>query len=331
MAHGIEEEHVETLSMNGNNKMQVKNFIWSEEEWPTLKHDDFGDVEEDIPVISLNNLIRGNDDQQLYDNLCQGMVKASENWGFFKLVDHGVSSEIVENFTTRLHELFDLPMEQKVKGGKTSSLPLGYYALNPEYGQNLSWAEVLQLLQSQEMVVEFAKRYMMINITDLEYLKEMNKLGMIIFEMLAHGLGLEDEHFFIRAEPVCFLVISWAVDKYTNKKGAEIVMNLLDQPPKEEEEAGQRPIMPYFDQNIVKNCRRRKMNNRFSTGSTTHVEDDRNDFLRIFVDSSFWECLVDSEDGGVVVENGSNSSLVIEVKEKKDNDPIFLPIESCSQ
>ncbi|PHU07372.1 hypothetical protein BC332_23861 [Capsicum chinense] len=130
MAHGIEEEHVETLSMNGNNKMQVKNFIWSEEEWPTLKHDDFGDVEEDIPVISLNNLIRGNDDQQLYDNLCQGMVKASENWGFFKLVDHGVSSEIVENFTTRLHELFDLPMEQKLKGGKTSSLPLGKWLMS---------------------------------------------------------------------------------------------------------------------------------------------------------------------------------------------------------
>lgn len=158
MSHRIEEEYIETLSMNGNNKIQVKNFIWSKEEWPSLKHDDFGDVEDDIPEISLNNRIRDNDDQQLYDNLCQVMVKASENWGFFKLVDHGVPTEIVENFTTRLHELFDLPMEQKLKGGKTSSLPLGYYASNPEYGQNLPWAEVLQLLQSPEMVVEFAKK-----------------------------------------------------------------------------------------------------------------------------------------------------------------------------
>lgn len=158
MEHAIEEEHVKTLSMNENNKMQVKNFIWSKEEWPTLKHDDFGDVEDDIPVISLNNRVRDNDDQQVYDNLCNVMVKASENWGFFKLVDHGVSSEIVENYITRLHELFDLPMEKKLKGGKTSSLPLGYYASNPEYGENLPWAEVLQLLQSPEMVVEFAKK-----------------------------------------------------------------------------------------------------------------------------------------------------------------------------
>ncbi|KAJ8526727.1 hypothetical protein K7X08_029204 [Anisodus acutangulus] len=86
------------------------------------------------------------------------MVKASEKWEFFKLVDHGVPSEIVENFTSRLHELFDLPMEQKLKGGKTSSLPLGYYASNPEYEQNLPEAEILQLLQSPEMVVQFAKK-----------------------------------------------------------------------------------------------------------------------------------------------------------------------------
>ncbi|XP_015060097.1 gibberellin 20 oxidase 3-like [Solanum pennellii] len=201
MEHAIEEEHVKTLSMNENKKMQVKNFIWSKEEWPTLKHDDFGDVEDDIPVISLNNRVRDNDDQQVYDNLCNVMVKASEDWGFFKLVDHGVSSDIVENYITRLHELFDLPMEQKLKGGKTSSLPLGYYASNPEYGENLPWAEVLQLLQSPEMVVEFAKKvygdqYHTFSNAMIEYMKEMDKLGMVIFKMLAHGLGLEDDFFF---------------------------------------------------------------------------------------------------------------------------------------
>ncbi|WMV43521.1 hypothetical protein MTR67_036906 [Solanum verrucosum] len=85
------------------------------------------------------------------------MVKAREKWGFFKLMDHGVPSEVVENFTSRLHELFDLPMEQKLRGGKTSSLPLGN--------------------------------------TMIEYMEEMDKLGMIIMEMLAHGLGLADDFF----------------------------------------------------------------------------------------------------------------------------------------
>ncbi|KAK4727968.1 hypothetical protein R3W88_032885 [Solanum pinnatisectum] len=129
------------------------------------------------------------------------MVKASENWGYFKLVDHGVSSEIVENYITRLHKIFNLPMEQKLKGGKTSSLPLGYYASNPEYGENLPWAEVLQLLQWPEMVVEFVKKvygdqYHTFSNAMIDYMKEMDKLGMVIFMMLAHGLGLEDDFFF---------------------------------------------------------------------------------------------------------------------------------------
>jgi hypothetical protein len=33
------------------NDLQVKNFIWSEEEWPAINYDDFADGD-DIPVIS---------------------------------------------------------------------------------------------------------------------------------------------------------------------------------------------------------------------------------------------------------------------------------------
>ncbi|KAF3649339.1 putative polycomb group protein EMBRYONIC FLOWER 2-like [Capsicum annuum] len=91
-------------------------------------------------------------------------------------------------------------MEQKLKGGKTLSLPLGYYASNPEYEKNLPWAEILQLLQSPEMVVQFAEKvygdkYHTFSNAMIEYMEEMNKLGMIIMEMLAHGLGLADDFF----------------------------------------------------------------------------------------------------------------------------------------
>lgn len=86
------------------------------------------------------------------------MVIASEKWGFFKLVDHGVDSQIIENFTTKLHEVFDLPMDQKLKGGRSANLPLGYFATNPDYGQNLPWAEIIQLLQSPQHATGFAMK-----------------------------------------------------------------------------------------------------------------------------------------------------------------------------
>lgn len=86
------------------------------------------------------------------------MVNASSNWGFFKLVDHGVDLEVIENVKLRWNELFDLPMEQKLKGARSASLPLGYRATNPDYGKNLPWAKILQLLQSPKHVVAFATK-----------------------------------------------------------------------------------------------------------------------------------------------------------------------------
>ncbi|BBG99662.1 2-oxoglutarate and Fe(II)-dependent oxygenase superfamily protein, partial [Prunus dulcis] len=48
--------------------------------------------------------------------------------------------------------------DKKLKGVRSASLPLGYCATNPDYGKNLPWAEILQLLQSPQQVVGFATK-----------------------------------------------------------------------------------------------------------------------------------------------------------------------------
>lgn len=147
MATNIEEHYVESLT-SSDRKLQVKNFVWSEDEWPELKHDDFYDGE-DIPVISLSR----KDDQE-----CRKMVAAAQKWGFFKLVDHGVGVEVINDINVCLNKFFDLSMEQKIKGAPTGTLPLGYSASNIDYRKNLPWAEILQLLQSPQQVYEFSGR-----------------------------------------------------------------------------------------------------------------------------------------------------------------------------
>jgi hypothetical protein len=155
MALEIEEQHVESLSSMDHN-LCVKNFIWSKEEWPAINYDEFVDGDH-IPIISFRGILDEKKNQD-YEILCQAMVNASSNWGFFKLVDHGVDLKIIENMKLRWNELFDLPMEQKLKGARSASLPLGYSATNPDYGKNLPWAEILQLLQSPQQVVAFATK-----------------------------------------------------------------------------------------------------------------------------------------------------------------------------
>ncbi|KAA8526022.1 hypothetical protein F0562_007878 [Nyssa sinensis] len=197
MALEIEEQHVESLSSMGQ-KLCIKNFIWCKEEWPAINYNDFADGD-DIPTISLQAILNGKKGQE-YEKLCQAMVSAGEKWGFFKLVDHGVAWETIENFRRQLHELFDLPMEQKLKGARSATLPLGYCATNPDYGQNLPWAEILQLLQSPQQVVAFARKvfgdqHQPFSDAMIESMEALEKLGMTIFEMLAHGLGLSDDFF----------------------------------------------------------------------------------------------------------------------------------------
>ncbi|KAK9927666.1 hypothetical protein M0R45_024838 [Rubus argutus] len=197
MALQIEEQYVESLSSLGH-KLSVKNFIWSKEEWPAINHDEFTDAH-DIPVISLREISDGRRNPN-YENVCKVMVSACEKWGFFKLVDHGVALETIENFKGSLNGLFDLPMEQKLKGVRSTSLPLGYCATNPDYGKNLPWAEILQLLQSPQMVVEFATKvfgdqHQPFSNAMIGYLNALDNLGMTILEMLAHGLGLPDNFF----------------------------------------------------------------------------------------------------------------------------------------
>ncbi|XP_040987717.1 gibberellin 20 oxidase 1-like [Juglans microcarpa x Juglans regia] len=193
MAQEIEEQHVEPLSSIGQ-PLCVKNFIWAEEEWPTITYENFADGD-GIPTISFREI-----KSQNYETLCKTMVDACTNWGFFRLVDHGVPLETIEKVKLRWNELFDLPMEQKLKGARSACLPLGYCATNPDYGKDLPWAEILQLLQSPQQVVAFASKvfgdeHQPFSDAMIEYMQELDKLGMTIFEMLAHGLGLTDNFF----------------------------------------------------------------------------------------------------------------------------------------
>lgn len=148
----VEEEHVEPLS-TAITSLQVKDFIWSENEWPKIAHDDFS-TSEDIPNISLSKSKNTHE----YMQECMKMVEASGSWGFSRLVDHGMPKHVIEAVMEQCSELFDLPMDQKLKGGRGEGLPLGYSASNPDYGRNLPWAEILQILQSPQMVVDFAQK-----------------------------------------------------------------------------------------------------------------------------------------------------------------------------
>ena len=67
---------------------------------------------------------------------------------------------------------------------------------------------------------------------------------------------------------------------------------------------------------------------RLSMDSVSHVEEERTDLVKDFHRFSRLRVhLMSISDSGVIVYNGEESSLVVEVKEKQQNDPILLELK----
>ena len=70
--------------------------------------------------------------------------------------------------------------------------------------------------------------------------------------------------------------------------------------------------------------------NRLSMGSVAHVQKERKELVKDAHSLARLEVrLISISDTGVTIHNGVKSSLVVEVKEKQDSDPIFVEIKGA--
>ncbi|KAH0689166.1 hypothetical protein KY289_016524 [Solanum tuberosum] len=71
---------------------------------------------------------------------------------------------------------------------------------------------------------------------------------------------------------------------------------------------------------------------RLSMGSVEHIEEERKELAKdVHRLARLGVCLMSISDGGVTVQNGVESSLVVEVKEKQDSDPILLELKGAGR
>ncbi|KAI3898032.1 hypothetical protein MKW92_029863 [Papaver armeniacum] len=66
-----------------------------------------------IPVINIESLLSG--ESILAESELQKLHSACKDWGFFQVVDHGVSSSTIEKIKLEIHNFFELPLEEKKK------------------------------------------------------------------------------------------------------------------------------------------------------------------------------------------------------------------------
>ncbi|KAJ4975522.1 hypothetical protein NE237_000628 [Protea cynaroides] len=142
----------------------------------------------EIPVIDLSK----SDAKTL-------VVKACEEIGFFKVINHGVPMELISILESEAVKFFSLPQPRKEEAGLAN--PFGYG--NKRIGSNgdIGWIEYLLLRSNPEFISErslsiFGESQEMFCSAINDYISALKMMTCEILELVAEGLGIEQINVF---------------------------------------------------------------------------------------------------------------------------------------
>ncbi|KAL1359894.1 hypothetical protein HN51_005233 [Arachis hypogaea] len=159
--------------------------------------DDHSDVNINIPVIDLQSLSSG-EDIALQEETLQRVAEACREWGFFQVVNHGVSHELMRNARELWREFFDQPYELKEEYANSPNTYEGYGSrLGVSKGAILDWSDYFFLhymppsLRNQD---KWPTLPLSLRKVISEYGEEVVKLGGRMLELMSRNLGLKEDY-----------------------------------------------------------------------------------------------------------------------------------------
>ncbi|CAI9783797.1 unnamed protein product [Fraxinus pennsylvanica] len=149
--------------------------------------------ENQIPVIDIQKLM----EKDSMDTELQKLHTACQEWGFFQLINHGVSFPKVEEMKLEIQEFFNLPIEEKKKFSQESGDIEGYgqaFVVSEE--QKLDWADLFYIitlpvhLRKPHLIPKLPAKFR--DAID-EYAVELKNLAMKILDLMAKALHMKAE------------------------------------------------------------------------------------------------------------------------------------------
>ncbi|XP_031498020.1 gibberellin 2-beta-dioxygenase 2-like [Nymphaea colorata] len=127
------------------------------------------------------------------ENVSELMVRACERFGFFKVVNHGVSC--MKRMESEALSFFELPPYEKQRAGPPD--PLGYGCGKIGFNGDAGELEYLLLPANPQSVDQRSRQICRRNPSQFSrvvngYIKELRELACKILESLAQGLGLKE-------------------------------------------------------------------------------------------------------------------------------------------
>lgn len=81
---------------------------------------------EQVPIIDVAQLLVDSNSAAARDAI-KKIAAACSSWGFFQVINHGISTTQIEDVWKKTHTLFALPAEEKLKIVRDRENPWGFY------------------------------------------------------------------------------------------------------------------------------------------------------------------------------------------------------------
>lgn len=104
--------------------MMPEEYVWPEGRAPRLAHDEYGECE--IPVIDMGGMMAMEMEKTRRVAVVEEVRKACQEWGFFQIVNHGFSTDMLARVERESRRLFSLPLEEKLKSQRQPGTVSGY-------------------------------------------------------------------------------------------------------------------------------------------------------------------------------------------------------------
>nr|ACD93464.1 GA 20-oxidase [Dianthus caryophyllus] len=158
-----------------------------------------------VPMLDLQGFLTGNPEAVMEASRVVG--EACVKHGFFLVVNHGVSNELVRNAHKMMDEFFEEPLAQKQKAQRKLGEHCGYASsFTGRFSSNLPWKETLSFQFSSEescsskIVQDYFTNTLGHNFDHLgtvyqDYCEAMSQLSLGIMELLGLSLGVGRRYF----------------------------------------------------------------------------------------------------------------------------------------
>ncbi|CAN8317055.1 unnamed protein product [Cochlearia groenlandica] len=179
---------VQALSQTGLTTVPNR-YIKPAHQRPVINNSNQTDARDmEIPVVDMSH--DNNEEEKL-----KRVGRACKEWGFFQVVNHGVSHELMERVRVAWREFFELPLEEKRKYANTPDTYEGYGSrLGVVKDAKLDWSDYFYLNYLPCSIRDSSKwpsQPPKIRKLIEEYGEEVTKLCERLVETISKSLGLE--------------------------------------------------------------------------------------------------------------------------------------------